>query len=71
MSDTAYIKPSKLLEYRHSSTNWMIRDIADSHAVADSVMRELAEALRMVCKYGETKYAGDALARFDALEGNP
>lgn len=77
MSDDAYIRPShegRIIGATAPVGTWQ-RVICDSHAVADSVMNDLAEALRQLIPPVPTpgvagvRYpaAEDALARFDAL----
>jgi len=63
MSDADYIKPGER-DWKRQTRCWKA-----SHAVGDDVMRELASALRSVCKYGEPRYASDALARYDRIGG--
>ena len=82
MSDDAYIKPARRRPESWRPGTWS-SDLAFSHAVADSVMNDLAEALRVLGAHDEACLewqdhevgAGSreacaqcrALARFDAL----
>lgn len=69
MTDLDYIQPAERDAMDGAS-------LAYSHLIADSVMRDLAEALRDVVKQMEWQtgdyipQADAALARFDALNGD-
>jgi hypothetical protein len=84
MSDSDYIKAGERSSLpSHSPMNFAFIDLFMSHAVADDVMRELAEALREAGRLGffmdveiddaeevaAKQAVAAALARYDALTG--
>jgi hypothetical protein len=69
MSDSDYIKASEREEWPSKQNGFeRIESLAASHAAADDVMRELAEALRE-CYEGHT-VAKRALAKYDRMTGS-
>jgi hypothetical protein len=82
MSDSNYMTPKQrdyTIRFSMGASSMVTpveyEALDDSHDVADSVMRELAEALRDWAPKGNGDEWGDvpaikALARFDALGGN-